>query len=75
MNTFIESLKKYSESDFPVEEVSTFIMNSYISKNSLTKYKYFSKKTYTRNQIYKDKYFEILMLCWLPSQMAPIHGH
>ena len=75
MNIFIESLKKYSESDFPVEEVSTFIMNSYISKNSLTKYKYFSKKMYTRNQIYKDKYFEILLLCWLPNQMAPIHGH
>jgi len=75
VNTFIESLKKYSKSDFPIEEVSTFIMDSYISKNSLTKYKYFSKKMYTRNQIYKDKYFEILLLCWLPNQMAPIHGH
>ena len=60
LNTFIESLKKYSTLNFPVNEVSTFIMESDISKNNLTKYEHFSKKMYTRNRIYKDENFEIL---------------
>ena len=75
MNTFIESLKKYSILNFPVNEVSTFIMESDIQKYNLAKYEHFSKKMYTRIRIYKDEHFEILLLCWLPSQMAPIHGH
>ena len=75
MNTFIESLKKYSILNFPVNEVSTFIMESDIQKYNLAKYEHFSKKMYTRNRIYKDEHFEILLLCWLPNQMAPIHGH
>ena len=75
MNTFIESLKKYSALNFPVNEVSTFIMESDIQKYNLAKYEHFNKKMYTRNRIYKDEHFEILLLCWLPNQMAPIHGH
>jgi len=75
LKTFIDSLKKFSTLDFPVYEVSEFIMKSDIAINSLTKYEYFSKKMYTRNRIYKDKNFEVLLLCWLPNQMAPIHGH
>ena len=60
MNTFIESLKKYSILNFPVNEVSTFIMESNIQKYNLAKYEHFSKKMYTRNRIYKDEHFEIL---------------
>ena len=75
MNKFIDSLKRYSKLDFPVNEVSSFIMGSNISKSNLTKYEHFSKEMYTRNRIYKDESFEILLLCWLPNQMAPIHGH
>ena len=68
MKTFIQSLKKYSELDFPVNEVSSFVMKSNISKDSLTRYEYFNKKMYTRNRIYKDNHFEVLLLCWLPNQ-------
>ena len=68
MKTFIESLKKYSILNFPVNEVSTFIMESDIQKYNLAKYEHFSKKMYTRNRIYKDEHFEILLLCWLQTR-------
>ena len=75
MNSFIESLKSLSKKNFPVDEVSDLILKSEFSTNFLNKYSHFSKTSYTRNMIYKNSDFEILLICWLRGQMAPIHGH
>ena len=75
MNSFIKSLKSFAEADFPVNEVSDLIIKSQFSNKFLDKYSYFSKNTYTRNMIYKDSNFEVLLICWSEGQMAPIHGH
>ena len=75
MKLFINSLAAFSDQDFPVDEVSSFIQNSQFLEENIKQYSHFSKDCYTRNKIYRDKNFEILLLCWLPGQMAPIHGH
>ena len=75
MNPFIQSLKLFSEKNFPIKEVSDFISKSQFSVKLLEKYSHFSVDTYTRNMIYKDPNFEILLICWDTGQMAPIHGH
>ena len=75
MNSFIKSLKSFAKKDFPTNEVSTLILKSQLSNKSLAKYSHFNKKTYTRNMIYKDTNFEVLLICWSAGQMAPIHGH
>ena len=72
---FINLLAEFSDKDFPIYEVSSLIQNSQFSEENIEQYSYFSKDCYTRNKIYKDKNFEVLLLCWLPGQMAPIHGH
>ena len=75
MKSFIKSLKSFAEKDFPIAEVSTLILKSQFSNKLLNKYSHFSKKTYTRNMIYKDSNFEVLLICWSAGQIAPIHGH
>jgi len=75
MDSFIKSLKLCAERDFPINEVSDLIIKSQFSNNLLDKYSHFNKKTYTRNMIYKDSNFEVLLICWSEGQMAPIHGH
>ena len=75
MDSFIKSLKSCAERDFPINEVSALILNSQFSKKLLDKYSHFNKKTYTRNMIYKDSNFEVLLICWSAGQLAPIHGH
>ena len=72
---FINSLAAFSNKDFPIYEVSSLIQNSQFSEENIEQYSYFSKDCYTRNKIYKDKNFEVLLLCWLQGQMDLIHGH
>ena len=75
MNSFIKSLKLFAERDFPINKVSDLITKSQFSNKLLDKYSYFSKKEYTRNMIYKDSNFEVLIICWSAGQSAPVHGH
>ena len=75
MDSFIRSLKSFAKDDFPVKEVSNFISKTHVSMELLNMYSHFSKKKYTRNMIYKDPDFEILLICWSAGQMVPIHGH
>ncbi|MBT4249452.1 cysteine dioxygenase family protein [bacterium] len=75
MKSLISQLKKHSLYNFPVKDVSSTILNSEIQENIIKKYSHFSKSMYTRNRIFRNDDFEIILLCWLPNQMAPIHGH
>ena len=75
IKSLINSLELFSKDNFPVKEVSSAILNCHLSEENIDKYSYFSKNCYTRNKMYKNKNFEVLLLCWLPGQMAPIHGH
>ncbi len=75
MKDLIKNLKLYAKEDFPVNEVTDYLSNYKLNKNDLLKYSHFNKKLYTRNLIFRNKDFEILILCWRPGHLAPIHGH
>jgi len=38
-------------------------------------YALFSQETYARNLVRASKLFELLVLCWRPGQVSPIHDH
>ncbi len=35
----------------------------------------FSEKRYARNLVYKDREFEIMIMCWKAGQRSSIHDH
>ena len=48
-----------------------------LTTSELNQYKFWdSEKSYTRNLVYTDdKHYTILLLCWTPGKMSPIHDH
>ena len=75
MNDLINNLKKFAIDDFPIKTVSKFISQYNFSAKELDSYCFYKKNKYSRNLVHKEKDFEILIVCWNPGQVAPIHGH
>ena len=75
LNTVINKLKEFSKKDFPVPEVSSYLLNLNIDQEELKKYLLRADDHYTRNLIHRDRDFEIMIICWPPNTSAPIHGH
>ena len=75
MKSLINELKTHSIHNFPIKKVSSSILNNTTEEVIIKKYSHFSEFMYTRNRIFRNDDFEIILLCWLPNQMAPIHGH
>ena len=71
----IERLKEFAHQDFPVPEVSSYLLNLNLNENEIKKYSFNKENYYTRNLIHKDTDFELMVICWPPNTSAPIHGH
>ena len=71
----IERLKEFAHQDFPVSEVSSYLLNLNLNENEIKKYSFHKGNYYTRNLIHKDTDFELMVICWPPNTSAPIHGH
>ena len=75
IDIIIQKLKDFAKEDFPVKEVSSFLKSIELKNKDIKKYTFKLQNRYTRNLIYKDINFELLLLCWAPNVTAPIHGH
>ena len=75
MDDLIQRLKRFSENDFPVSSVSKYLKDYRLSVDDKKKYCFFKDDKYTRNLVFKNDTFEVLLLCWRPGHTAPIHGH
>ena len=66
----IQVLSESSKSDY------TEILNNFDFKSiDFSPCESWSSKKYTRNCIYRDAQFELLLLCWEEGQETSIHGH
>jgi len=71
----IDKLKKFAHQNFPVPEVSSYLLDLNLNENELKFYSFHEENFYTRNLIHKDSDFELMVICWPPNTTAPIHGH
>jgi len=62
MKSLISQLKKHSLYDFPVKDVSSSILNSVAQEDIIKKHSHFSKSMYTRNRIFRNDDFEIILI-------------
>ncbi len=51
-----------------------YILDLY-SGSDWKKYTKFCRKNYTRNLVFQNSKFEILIICWNKEQVSPIHDH
>ena len=59
----------------PSEDYNALLDDFDFSAIDFKPYQSWSSKKYTRNCLYKDKNFELILLCWEHGQETPIHGH
>ena len=72
---FIAGLRALEKEPITTARVSEFMAQMQPPLGALAPYLYWNSERYTRNLIYRDPWFEVIALCWLPSQKTPIHSH
>ncbi len=75
LTVLIKGLDALADQDFPEKEVNDYLSATRFDLELLNPYMFFSEKRYTRNLLYHCPRYEILLLCWSPDQVSPIHGH
>ena len=75
MDDFLGKLQTFEASRFNIPEVHDYLRETLIKPDSLETYISFRPDRYTRNLVYKDETFELLVICWEIGQRASIHGH
>jgi cysteine dioxygenase len=72
---FIAGLKALEKATITTARVSEFVLQMQPSADALAPYLFWNHDRYTRNLVYRDDFFEVIVLCWLPGQRTPIHSH
>lgn len=57
------------------EEYSEIVKRIKIPTKEFLKFASWNKEKYTRNCLFRNEDFELLLLCWEPKQKTPIHNH
>ena len=58
-----------------IEDYNTVLDNFDFGTIDFEPYESWSSKRYTRNCIFRNAEFELILLCWQPGQGTAIHGH
>ncbi len=71
----INGLKAIPDEGFTCDGVYDFLGDNPVSVDSITKYFHWSPDFYTRNLVYKDERFEVMVICWDKGQVSRVHNH
>lgn len=73
IEALLEALKPLEIGD--IESFSAVLSSTQLRYEHVEKYCFFNSKAYTRNQIIRTDFYELLVLCWDVGQASPIHNH
>ncbi len=72
---WVKGLAAIPAREFTLQNVQDYVIRHTVLPDSLQKYCFFSKGSYTRNLIFKNDLFECITLCWDIGQHSRIHNH
>jgi cysteine dioxygenase len=75
VETLIEGLCAIPEAEFTCDNIYRFLAENPVDVDSIAKYFHWSEKFYTRNLIFKNERFEMMVLCWDKGQVSRVHNH
>jgi cysteine dioxygenase len=75
ISDWVKNLAAIPERNFTLENVQDYILHHSVRPETLDKYLFFSKGSYTRNLIFKNDMFECMAICWEVGQFSRIHNH
>lgn len=71
----VNRLNSLSPSDFTLARISAILSDRPVRDSSLKNFLNFRDEKYARNLVYRCDAFEMMVLCWQPGQVTPIHNH
>jgi len=75
ISDWVKGLAAIPEREFSLENVQDYVLRHTVRQESLEKYQFFSKGSYTRNLIFRNEVFECMAICWEIGQFSRIHNH
>src|SRR5688500_1593713 len=75
MEAFLDGINDVLGRGFATEDIHAHLQKTLIEPDSLQRYIFFRPERYTRNLVFKNEFFELLIICWNIGQRAPVHGH
>jgi predicted metal-dependent enzyme (double-stranded beta helix superfamily) len=75
VSDWVQNLAAIPERGFTLESVQDYIVRHAVRPETLDKYLFFSKGSYTRNLIFRNDVFECMAICWEVGQFSRIHNH
>jgi len=72
---FVEDLQSVPEPEFTRETVLGRMRGLLFDRSSLEPYRHFIPDHYTRNLVFRNDLFEVLVLCWGSGHVTPVHNH
>jgi cysteine dioxygenase len=75
ISDWVQGLAAIPPRNFSLEIVQDYIVRHHIRPETLEKYTYFSKGSYTRNLVFKNEIFECMSICWEVGQFSRVHNH
>ena len=70
-----EQLELLAKEQFPTKQTSTTLQSIHFASSDFEPYIFYNQAKYTRNQIRKTDSYELILMCWQPGQVSPVHGH
>ena len=75
IENLIKDLCAIPDAEFVCVNIYKFLSENLIDVETIEPFFHWSEKFYTRNMIYKDERFEMMVLCWERGQVSRIHNH
>jgi cysteine dioxygenase len=75
LENLIEGLRSIADHDFNCDNVYRFLGESPVDVDSMTPYFFWDPEYYTRNLVFKDDRFELMVICWGVGVVSRIHNH
>jgi len=72
---WVKGLAAFPAREFTLQSVQDYVVHHAVLPDTLDKYCYFSKGSYTRNLIFRNDLFECMTVCWDVGQHSRIHNH
>ncbi len=71
----IGGLRSISDDEFTCDNVYSYLADTPVDVDTILKYLFWSPDFYTRNLVYKDDRFEMMVICWEKGQVSRVHNH
>jgi cysteine dioxygenase len=72
---FIHGLTSFERDIIAKDAIRQYCDSMRLPAEALKPFSFFRDDTYTRNLVYRDDLFEVMVICWKPGQKTTVHTH